>query len=36
MNYLDTRILTEGWEAELKVRAEAYKLEQRQQLGTSW
>lgn len=36
MNYIDTRILTEGWEAELKVRAEAYKLEQRQQLGTSW
>ena len=36
MNYIDTRILTEGWEAELKIRTEAYKLEQRQQLGTSW
>ena len=36
LNYIDTRILLEGWEAELKIRSEAYKLEQRQQLGTSW
>lgn len=36
MNYIDTRILTEGWEAELKIRSEAYKLQQRQQPGTSW
>jgi len=36
LNYLDTRIMLEGWEAELKIRSEAYKLEQRQQLSTDW
>lgn len=36
LNYIDTRILLEGWEAELKIRTEAYKLEKRQQLGASW
>jgi len=36
LNYLDTRILLEGWEAELKIRSEAYKIQQRQQLGTDW
>ena len=36
LNYLDTRIMLEGWEAELKIRSEAYKLEQQQQLSTDW
>jgi len=36
LNYLDTRILLEGWEAELKIRSEAMRLKQRQPLGTNW
>ena len=36
LNYLDTRILLEGWEAELKIRSEAMRIKQRQPLGTNW
>jgi hypothetical protein len=36
LNYLDTRILLEGWEAELKIRSEAMLIKQRQPLGTNW
>jgi hypothetical protein len=36
LNYLDTRILLEGWEAELKIRGEAMRIKQRQPLGTNW
>jgi len=36
LNYLDTRILLEGWEAELKIRSEALRIKQRQPLGTNW
>jgi len=36
LNYLDTRILLEGWEAELKIRNEAMRIKQRQPLVTNW